>query len=94
MPVLKILRRPLHLPITHKLPPPPMHQIHQTKDNTHTGQDPEAITRYNTTAVFVRVKEAVCVETLSGMCEVGEGDVEREDEDEEWELEDMWGEGC
>ena len=63
------------------------------EDDADAGQDRDAVGRYDARAKLPRVEEVVRVEVRHGVGEVGEAEVEEEDNDEKREVEERerWG---
>lgn len=83
------------IPVPHRLRhalPAPDHRPHGAEDDADAGEDAEHVARQAAGAAG-RVEETVGVEALGGVGEVGEAEVEGEDEDQEGEVQGRWGVG-
>ncbi len=65
----------------------------EAEDNADAGQDGDAVACYGTGAELGGVQEAVDVEVGDGVGEIGEAEIEKEEQNEDWEVEGREGEG-
>lgn len=73
--------------------PRPNEAPHQPIDNANGDENAEDVS-YHAAFASAGVEEAVRVETLGGDGDVGKCEVERENDDEEWEMENGRGFGA
>lgn len=87
--IIPIIDGPLHLPAS-RSPPQPNGAPREQEENDDDRQNGETVARNMATLLAMRtgVKERVRVEPLSVVGEIGEGDVEKEDEDQHGETEE------
>ena len=69
-------------PPPHTPPPRPLHAPPDIKNHTRRNRDADDVSREGR-GLFLGVEEGVDVEALGGVCDVGDGEVEGEEEDEE-----------
>lgn len=66
----------------------PQHRPYHSEDDAHPGEDSDTISSHHPSAELPRVEKVVDVDVRDGVGEIGDTEVEEENEDEEWEMED------
>ena len=95
IPILDIPHPPPHpllppFPAHGQSPSAPHSNPDNPKDNADRGQDPETVSRHRPAALRLDVEEGVGVKPLGGVGEVGQREVEEEEEDQDGKVEG-WG---